>query len=43
MIIELVENEVIELVKFFEEEKEKEKEVDNHSTKLQLSVISVIS
>ena len=34
---------VDELVKFFEEEVEEEEEVDMHSTKLQLSVISVIS
>ena len=42
-IIELVEEEVIQLVKLFEEEVEEKEEVDIHSTKLQLSVISVIS
>ena len=43
MIPDLVEDELIEVVKFFEEEVEEEEEVDIHSTKLPLNVISVIS
>ena len=43
MILDSEEEELIEIVKFFEEEVEEKEEVDIHSTKLQFNVISVIS